>query len=64
MTSSTRKEDKHMRAFLEEYGIAVFVISVIALLILMGSSVGTKIQTALESVIDSFKTKADGFLTT
>lgn len=52
-----------MRAFLEEYGIAVFVISVIALLILMGSSVGTKIQTALEGVIDSFKTKANGYIT-
>ncbi len=52
-----------MRAFLEEYGIAVFVISVIALLILMGSSVGTKIQTALETVVDSFKTKASGYLT-
>ena len=46
-----------MRAFLEEYGIAVFVISVIALLVVMGQVMGTKIQTALEGVIDTFKEK-------
>ena len=46
-----------MRAFLEEYGIAVFVISVIALLVVMGQAMGTKIQTALEGVIDTFKEK-------
>lgn len=53
-----------MRAFLEEYGIAVFVISIIALLVIMGQAMGTKIQSALEAVVDTFKDKADGHLAT
>lgn len=53
-----------MRAFLEEYGIAVFVISIIALLVIMGQAMGTKIQSALEAVVDTFKGKADGHLAT
>ena len=53
-----------MRAFLEEYGIAVFVISVIALLVVMGQAMGTKIQTALEGVVDTFKENADAHLAT
>lgn len=47
-----------MRAFLEEYGIAVFVIAVVAILVVMASPLGAKVQTALEGVIQKFSEKA------
>lgn len=53
-----------MRAFLEEYGIAVFVIAVVAILVVMASPLGDKVKTALEGVIQKFSDKANTHLET
>lgn len=47
-----------MRAFLEEYGIAVFVIAVVVILVVMATPLGDKIKTALLGVIEKFSQKA------
>lgn len=41
-----------MRAFLEEYGLVIFVIAVIVLLIAIASPIGTQIKTALTGKVN------------
>lgn len=53
-----------MRAFLEEYGIAVFVIAVVAILIVMASPIGTAIQTAFTDVVEAFQAQAESHIGT
>lgn len=53
-----------MRAFLEEYGIAVFVIAVIVILVVMATPLGDKIKTAVSGVIDKFSSKANAHIDT
>ncbi len=53
-----------MRAFLEEYGIAVFVIAVVAILILIATPVGDSIQTAFSTLISAFKAQAEAHVKT
>lgn len=43
-----------MKAFLEEYGIAIFVIACIMILVAMAEPVGTAIQTAVLNTITDF----------
>lgn len=43
-----------MKAFLEEYGIAIFVIACIMILVAMAEPVGSAIQTAVLDTISSF----------
>lgn len=45
-----------MKAFLEEYGITLFVIVCIGILVAMAEPVGTVLQTALVAAINSFTT--------
>lgn len=44
-----------MKAFLEEYGLALFVMICIILLILMASPLSEVISAALSGVVSSFK---------
>ncbi len=53
-----------MRAFLEEYGIAVFVIAVVAILILIATPVGDAIETAFTALIVAFKSQAEAHVKT
>ena len=48
--------EKTVKAFLEEYGLALFVMICIILLILMASPLSTTISGALSSVVSNFKT--------
>lgn len=43
-----------MKAFLEEYGIAIFVIACIMILVAMADPVGSAIQTAVLDTISDF----------
>lgn len=43
-----------MKAFLEEYGIAIFVIACIMILVAMAEPVGSAIQTAVLETISNF----------
>lgn len=43
-----------MKAFLEEYGIAIFVIACIVVLVAMAEPVGTAIQSAVLNTITDF----------
>ncbi len=44
-----------MRAFLEEYGIAIFVIAVIVILVVMATPVGAAIKTAILNKINNLE---------
>lgn len=44
-----------MRAFLEEYGIAIFVIAVIVILVVMASPIGNQIKTAVLKKINNLE---------
>ncbi|WP_392890045.1 hypothetical protein [Eubacterium limosum] len=44
-----------MRAFLEEYGIAIFVIAVIVILVVMASPVGAQIKRAVLNKINNLE---------
>lgn len=43
-----------MKAFLEEYGVAIFVIVCVGVLVAMAEPVGGVIQDAIVSAIESF----------
>ena len=45
-----------MKAFLEEYGIAIFVIACITLLVVMADPISKQIQGAVTSTITTFTT--------
>lgn len=47
-----------MKAFLEEYGIAIFVIACIMILVAMSEPVGKAIQTAVLNTISDFTSSA------
>lgn len=49
-----KKGESTMKAFLEEYGIAIFVIACIMILVAMAEPVGSAIQTAVLDTISSF----------
>ncbi len=47
-----------MKAFLEEYGIAIFVIACIMILVAMADPVGSAIQSAVVNTISDFTKNA------
>ena len=49
-----KAERRTMKAFLEEYGIAIFVIACIMILVAMSEPVGKAIQTAVLKTITDF----------
>lgn len=50
-----------MKAFLEEYGLALFVMIVIILLIAMASPLATAIKNALKKIVESFNTSTKSY---
>lgn len=50
------KKGEFMKAFLEEYGIAIFVIACITLLVVMADPISQQIQGAVTSTITTFTT--------
>ncbi len=43
-----------MKAFLEEYGVAIFTLACIALLIIIATPVGSAIKQAMLNLVDGF----------
>ena len=50
-----------MKAFLEEYGLALFVMIVIIILICMASPLSEVVSGALKSVVTTFSSKTTGY---
>ena len=50
------KKGEIMKAFLEEYGIAIFVIACITLLVVMADPISSQIQDAVTDTITTFTT--------
>jgi len=50
-----------MKAFLEEYGLALFVMIVIILLICMASPLSKAVATALKEIVTKFSTKTTSY---
>lgn len=53
-----------MKSFLEEYGLAIFAIICIVMLILIATPVGQAISTAITSIVTSFTTTTTGYMNT
>ena len=53
-SNRSERKDNFMKAFLEEYGISLFVISVVLLLIGIAEPVSSVIQDAMVTVISDF----------
>ena len=43
-----------MEQFLQQYGLAILTVIIIAMLVIMATPIGSAIQTSLESVIKTF----------
>lgn len=53
-----KKEVLFLKAFLEEYGIAIFVIACVMIMVAMAEPVGALIQKAVTDTIASFTSAA------
>lgn len=53
-----------MKAFLEEYGLAIFAMICIILLILIASPISSMISTALQGIVTSFSGKTTSVFNT
>ena len=52
--AADRTEDGNVKAFLEEYGVAVFTLACIAILIMIATPVGEAVKNALLELIGNF----------
>lgn len=58
---SKKERKKQMKAFLEEYGLALFVMIVIILLICMASPLSKAVATALKEIVTKFSAKTTSY---